>query len=231
MLDNNNHLVEVLCGMRFDSTKNEWDSTFFGKFHDRISQYGFVEKEERKEFRVEFNLNKKVPIGNPGVEETGIKMVFKNPIQKSAITLSEGYISFHKLAPYENWDDLINTIAKPILKEYKELGIGNGIVEVQCLYLNKFEVSLENPASNYFHFLPEIINSSQKNILFQSKYDLGNNSIINLSLRGNFEQSKGDLFFECSCSTTPLADEDVFDLASISHTETNKVFKSVYKNK
>jgi hypothetical protein len=50
------HVVEVLCSLKFEPSKNDWDSTYFGKFHDKIIPLGYTEKQEQKEMTFEVNV-------------------------------------------------------------------------------------------------------------------------------------------------------------------------------
>jgi hypothetical protein len=45
-LTQNHHLTEVICGFWFDPASNVWDSTYFGKYYEKIGALGYNEKQE-----------------------------------------------------------------------------------------------------------------------------------------------------------------------------------------
>ena len=131
------HVVEVLCSLKFEPSKNDWDSTYFGKYHDKIIPLGYTEKEEQKEFTVQMDLKS----GNVKQEkDSAIRLVFRNMVEKTAIIIGAHFISFHKLRPYSNWDDLINNVLLPGLERYQQLGLGKNLKQLQCTYINKMQL-------------------------------------------------------------------------------------------
>lgn len=224
-MPNHQQLTEVLCAVWFDPAQNDWDSTYFGKYYEKIAHLGYTDKKEQKqiEFRLEpAKKNSEYTEGNP-------RMVFVNPVSNSAIILSAHFISFHKLHPYESWERLITEIANPGLKIYKELGLGKGIKEVQSLYLNRLLLTENEKITNHFNFLPTIEESVESNILFQAKYDMAEGKILQLKLNGNRIQDKIDLIFECSCFAQVYKNDDFSTLAEKAHKQVNIAYKQIVK--
>jgi len=226
---NNEHLVEVLCAIKFDPSQNEWDSTFFGKYHEIIEKRGFTEKKEQKQIEFDVEVSPAQHPSNIKEGKSQIQMIFSNPTQKSAIILKENFISFHKLAPYSNWDTLIAEIVNPALLEYRSLGVGKGIVEVQCLYLNKYVIEKDKTISEYLTFLPIIPNSREAQVVFQGKYDLDQNNSVQLKLQMNANNpSVKEAFFECSSFANALSPtEDFMVLAKKAHDNANSIYKLI----
>jgi uncharacterized protein (TIGR04255 family) len=225
MPTNNEHIVEVLFAMWFNPQSNEWDSTYFGKYHDKILPLGYTEKVEQKQVELQVNLD--INQSAPVVKDNGIRMVFRNPQHKSAIVLADHYISFHKLAPYSTWDELMQMVEESY-KLYKDLGIGKDLREVQCLYLNKWELKSGESISRYFNFLPNIAEGNEANVLFQAKYDMPDN--INVQLKLNkIPKANGsrDLTFECSTFAKNNLSEDYQILAQKAHDSANDVYLQI----
>lgn len=230
---NNQHLVEVLCAIKFDPSQNEWDSTFFGNFHELIKKRGYTEKKEQRhlQFQVEVKPTQDQPIIK---EEQGeLRMVFSNPLQKSAIILADNFVSFHKLAPYDTWDSFIKEVVNPGLEDYFQLGLGKGISEVQCLYLNKYKLEQGEGITKYFKFLPIIKGSKETQVVFQGKYDIGSDSFIQLKLNANENQETGrTVFFECSCFVSASSEQrDFVTLAQKAHDNANGAYRNVINDK
>ncbi len=228
MPETNQHIVEVLCAMWFDPKQNEWDSTYFGKYHDKIVGLGYTEKQEQKqvELRVEFKAE------NPTseIKENGAKMVFRNPEQQTAIILTSHYISFHKLAPYDNWDYLVNTVVNPCFKLYQEIGLGRGLLEVQCLYLNRWSMLEGETISKYFNFLPLIEEGKESTVLFQAKYEMHDNISVQLKLNSAPQPNKtAFLSFECSTFAKSTQSDNYRSLAAKAHDQANSVYQKIIR--
>lgn len=229
MPDNNNHIVEVLCAMWFEPSENEWDSTYFGKYHDKIIQEGFTQKQEQKQFELKFQIDPQTSENTKAVSEaTQARMAFKNPAAASAITLSPHFISFHKLAPYTNWTDLMTNIVAPNLIHYQELGLGKGLKEIQCLYLNKYQLPKGGRISDIFNFVPLIEEGTETNLSFQAKYKMSDNSFIQLKLRGQATISENiNFYFECSSFVKSSAGSDYHALSMKAHDQANRVYNKI----
>lgn len=229
------HLAEVLCGFWFRKESNTWDSTCFGKFFDQIYKLGYVEKQEQKavQFKVELNPHKEIPI--PEMSEGDVRMIFKNPQKNAAIILSNNFISFHKLPDYKDWSTFINEIVKPGLNVYKEIGLGKDLVQVQSLYLNKYEFSIDKQLSDVFSFLPKTVEFGigfENNLSFQSQYELAPNISVILKLNCHSDSIKKEksAFLECTsfARNTGADSEDV--LIKSAHDKTNQVFRKIVKS-
>jgi uncharacterized protein (TIGR04255 family) len=222
----NEHIVEVLFAMWFDPKSNDWDSTYFGKYHDRIQPLGYTEKQEQKQMEFQLDLSTRQP--NSQIREGGIRMIFRNPTLKTAIILANHYISFHKLAPYNSWEDLMESVVDKGLQLYQELGIGNVLWEVQCLYLNRWELKADESISKYFNFLPNINEGKESNVLFQAKYEIPDNISAQLKLNSTPKpDGSRDLSFECSTFAKAISSTDYRILGKNAHDKANNVFQKI----
>lgn len=230
-MSNNQHLVEVLCAIRFDPNKNDWDSTYFGLFYELVKNRGYIERKEQRQ--VGFQLNVKPSDNQPIIKETPSqsRMVFSNLQLKSAIIMGENFISFHKLSPYENWEKLVVDIVQPGLEEYRQIGLGNGIIEVQCLYLNKYRLEAGESVTKYFNFFPNIPESKETQVSFQGRYEIDPNTFVQLRLNTTLnQQSFKDVFFECSGFVSVSQEaEDFKVLAQKAHDSANNIYKNIIK--
>lgn len=226
MATQNEHIVEVLCAMWFDPKSNEWDSTYFGKYYDKIVNLGYTEKQEQKQVELQLELNLKQSSSH--LKEGNTRMIFRNPDLKTAIILSDHYISFHKLPPYGTWEGLMETVVAKGLELYQELGLGKDLKEVQCLYLNRWELNDGEKISKYFNFLPSIENGKEANVLFQANYEMADNISVQLKLNST-PKSNGnkDLSFECSSFAKSLTSNDFRTLATKAHDQANNVYRKI----
>lgn len=229
MAGNNAHIVEVLCALWFDEKTNDWDSTYFGKFHEKIEPLGYTIKEEKKKVEITVELKANNPI--PQVTEGQTQMIFRNPNLGTAIILSAGFISFHKLTPYKDFKQLLAEIITPILNIYYKIGQGNNLKEVQWLYLNKYSLSSDQKISSVLKFWPSIDDGVETNISFQTKYELDEGITAQLRLNGN-RDSRGirELFFECSTFVKSSKDNnDVVALANKAHESVNVIYDKLIR--
>lgn len=229
-MSNNQHLVEVLCAIRFDVTKNEWDSTFFGKYYELIKERGYTERKEQRQ--VELQVQVKASDNQSIIQENPpqIRMAFSNPNLKSAIIMGNNFISFHKLAPYETWEKLISDIVQPGLTEYHQIGLGKGITEVQCLYLNRYQLEEGQSVTEYFNFLPNISGSKEGQVSFQARYEFDSETFVQLKLNKLGSSPSPTLFFECSSFVSVLDDQvDFLSVAQKAHDSANTVYRNVIK--
>lgn len=226
MLTNNEHIVEVLFAMSFNPNTNDWDSTYFGKFHDKISPLGYTEKQEQKKVEVKFELTADKP--SPELKESGIRMIFRNPELKTAIILTDHYISFHKLTPYNNWDHLLDSVVAPAFELYQQLGLGKDLLEVQCLYLNRWELKAGETVSKYFNFLPTVENGLEENVLFQSNYQMSDNISVQLKLNSTPKPNGNrDLSLECSSFAKATSTDNFRTLGNKAHDQANNVYQKI----
>lgn len=234
--NNKHHLTEVLCGFWFNPSSNVWDSTFFGKFHEKIEPLGYKDKQEQKGFQVKFELKAEAGQNVPFSEmnETEPRMVFKNTQSGFAIVMATNFVSFHKLAPYKNWESLMAEQVVPGMKEYHGIGLGNDVAQVQALYLNKYTLQIEDKLSDYFSFIPsvqEFGSGKENNLMFQSQYQLEPNLMQQIKLNAviNLIDKTKDVFLECSCFASPFDGYSWEKLAEQAHDQNNLVFKSITK--
>jgi uncharacterized protein (TIGR04255 family) len=221
MAQTNENIVEVLFAMWFDPNANDWDSTYFGRFHERIIPLGFTQKQEQKEVEIKVGPHHIVP----EVSDGKLKMTFKNPDSKTAVIISDHFISFHKLAPYKDWEQLLNDVVDPCFKIYKELGLGNSLKEVQWLYLNKYQISQQQKISSVVKFWPTIDDGVETNVSFRTRYNLPDGESVQLQLNGNVNpEGLRDLFFECSTFVKAIENSDYRSLAIKAHDAVNKIY-------
>jgi len=140
------------------------------------------------------------------------------------------------LDPYTTWNDLMTNVVTPLLTIYKSLGLGKDIVEVQSLYLNKFDLGKGENISQHFNFLPIIEDSFESSIVFQARYDVPNNLVVQLKLNGNRNPSaeKIQFFFECSSFARPISQNEKNDYLTLSkraHDKVNEVFLKIISEK
>ncbi len=227
-------LVEVLCSFGFEPNANPWDSTFFGEFYDRIKHRGYTEKQEQKgiQFKVEFNPSlPETP--KTSSDETETRMLFRNTGTNSAIILAPHFISFHKLAPYENWEKFREVEIIPGIKDYNEIGLGHrGLRQSQMLYLNQYDIPEGTTLSDSFKFLPSIEEygiGKEKSLRFQSQYEFEPNLIMQIRLNASLNNHKNkDVTLECSCLANNIEGKfDFLTLAEQAHNKNNEVFKVI----
>jgi uncharacterized protein (TIGR04255 family) len=228
-MSNNQHLVEVLCAIRFDPKKNEWDSTFFGRYYELIKNRGYTERKEQRQVELQLQVsshdNKSIIQENP----PQIRMAFSNPESKSAVIMGNSFLSFHKLAPYENWEKLISDIVQPGLADYYQIGLGKGIIEVQCLYLNRYMIEEGQSVAKYFNFLPNISGSKEGQISFQARYEIDSETFVQLKLN-KVGSPLPMLFFECSSFVSVQQDQGEFlTHAQKAHDSANAVYGNIIK--
>lgn len=227
MAENNEHIAEVMCAMWFEPGANEWDSTFFGKYHTEILPMGYTEKQEQKQVEFKIEMSPK-PV--PEYTEGKIRMIFRNPTRRTAIILSEHYISFHKLAPYDTWEQLMKDVVEPGFELYQKIGLGKMLKEVQCLYLNRHTLLPDQNIKSVFRFWPSIEEGFESNILFQTKYEMNNGVSVQLKLNGAADKDMvRNLFFECTTFAKADSGSDFRNLATKAHDYANKVYDTLMK--
>jgi uncharacterized protein (TIGR04255 family) len=232
MAETNTHIVEVLFAMWFKPNLNEWDSTYFGRYFERISALGYTEKQEQKQIEVKFEMGPKAGTPPAIKEGNSIRMVFKNPTKKTAIILSDNFISFHKLPPYENWQHLMSEIVEPGFEAYKKLGLGKGLKEVQSLYLNKYVLDKDQSLASVIKFWPVIDQGFESGILFQTKYEMPEGVSIQIKLNGTaiISTGKRELNFECSSFVKATEENSDYKILSQkAHDSANSAYEKLMK--
>jgi len=234
--ENDYQLQEVLCAFIFNPNLNAWDSTYFGKYYDAIQNLGFNEKQEQKGFELKFELkadaNKK--ISEPQYNEAEPKMLFKNAEKNYAILMANSYVSFHKLPPYERWENMMKDQIKPGLEQYFKIGLGKDLLQVQMLYLNKYEFDEKEKLSSKFSFIPSIEDFGigiEKNLLLQSQYDLEPNLLMQIQINARLTERKTkEVFLQCSCIAHNKAQKTNWEeIAQQVHDQNNLVFNKITK--
>lgn len=216
----------MLLAVWFDPDSNHWDSTYFGKYHEEIESLGFTEKQEQNKVELKFEVGQANP---PEVKEVGQRMVFRNPQVQSAIVLAEHYVSFHKLAPYYSWAQLMNEIVDPAYQLYQKIGLGKNIREVQCLYVNRFLFEANKPVSGFFTFLPRLEEEGVlEGVTYSSKYRLSQHVTASIELNGAKRQdNRTEVFLQCSTFAQSFQNEQLADLATLAHDQANKLYNQI----
>lgn len=233
------NLTEVLCAFWFDPEKNPWDSTFFGKFHEKIEgDYGFKIKQEQKNIQFQFLVpaDPTKHVTAPKQQELDSRMIFRNEEKQYAVMMAPHYISFHKLSPYDSFEKMKEEIIDPLVPIYKELGLGKGLKQAQMLYINGYSFGEGANLSDTFQFLPAIDKigiGTEKTLLFQAQYDLKPNILLQIKLTSVpvIPNPVGkNVFLECGAFATNIkGDEDWVALITQAHDTNNKVFNLITK--
>jgi uncharacterized protein (TIGR04255 family) len=163
-------------------------------------------------------------------KDSAIRFVFRNKTEKTAIIIGAHFVSFHKLAPYTNWDDLINNILIPGFEKYQELGLGNSLKQVQCTYINKIQLQEGQHAFDKFKILAPPPGAQESSIAFQGNYEI--TPLVRASLKLNWnkaakEPQKG-LFFECTTFVKANGSTEYVKIAKEAHDQAN-VFYGPYQ--
>lgn len=182
----NNHLLEVNCGFHFTINNSNWDSTYFGQFYDKIKDFGFNEKIERKGIHVTIKEDKELTKSRIASQEVEDQVVFKNSNKGLAIILAKDKISFHSLGKYINWFNFSNDFIKPMFEIYLNLGLGIGNVKCNVVYLNRFLIDKNSKISQHLSFFNEIENVGSIYEIDSNFQRVFKKEDLTLLLRGNY---------------------------------------------
>lgn len=227
------NLTEVLCSFSFDSNIDQWDSTYFGKFYDKIKSRGYTEKQEQKGVQFKFEIKAKEPlISQASTDQTETRMIFRNLKDNTAIILAPYYISFHKLEPYESWEKFRDTEVVNGMNDYISIGLGSSLKQAQMLYLNRYEFDSGTGLSEKFRFLPAVEKfgiGKEKSLRFQSQYEFEPNLLMQIKLNANLlPNSLKEVILECTCLAKTTKNSDTFlSLVELAHSKNNEVFKAI----
>lgn len=182
----NNHLLEVNCGFHFDINDSKWDSTYFGQFYDKIKEFGFNEKIERKGIQVTIKEDKEETKSRIASQEIEDQVVFKNVNKGLAIILAKDKLSFHSLGKYIDWENFSTVFIKPMFEIYLNLGLGNGRVRCNVVYLNRFIIDRNSKISEHLNFINEINNLEDVYEVDSNFQRVFKKNELTLLLRGNY---------------------------------------------
>ncbi len=177
-------ITEAVCAFRFDPSLNPWDVTFLSHYYDLIEPEGFKKKQEIKPFQLSFQVNSNEVSSQPNIQHGEIQMVFKTDDEKHAVLMGNNYISFHTLNHYSGWDIFKPQIISTYIKMYFSLGLGNGLVSAQMIFINNFNLENDKSLSDYLTFVPNMKDfggGEETSHFFQSNYRIEPNK--NLSLK------------------------------------------------
>ncbi len=223
----NKHLQEVLCTYRFIQGAKKWDSTYFGQLFDKIVNDGFTERQEKK--GIVFEVTASINSGGaqaPIVQEAESQMIFRNPSKNHAITMGNQFISFHIVSTYENWEAFNETLMKPFMEKYIELGIYEKILSCQVVYLNRFELPDQDDLSKYFSVISPPFKQFGKevNVQLTKNYITSNGIVLNLRVQPQPAiPNVKNLMLECGATGTIPQGRAINEWKSISQDVKNPV--------
>lgn len=186
----NKHLTEIVCSFSFSNEENsKWDVGFFGQYFDKVSQWGFTNREDRKGFQIQFsgNIQELMNPSKPVFQETETQMLYKNDDKSQAIILGNKMLSFHVLKNYTKWDDFKNKLISPGFKDYLDLKLPSQVQTCHFTYLNKFEFAKEENLSDFFTLIAPSLASlgDERGTTIDTKYQVSNGIIIIIRLFAN----------------------------------------------
>jgi len=232
----NKHLLEVACTFNYELSEDDWDSSYFGVFYEKIKTKGFTEKEERKGIQIKFNGSDK-GLQNTSLKEVEPKMIFRNKTDGYAIVFGPNSISFNKLGNYTDWETFKNSFLIEFFKIFQELGLDIVIQNAQITYLNKFLIDSNNELSDYFKLISKINSFGvEQNCTIQRSFIVDDK--ISLFGKLNYkcnENVQKEVYLECgSKSLTPLTLEhstDLINLATITKQPVRDFFDQIITDK
>ncbi len=226
----NEHLLEVNCGFHFIDEQQNWDSTCFGIFYDKIKVLGFTDKVERKGIQITIGDGQDIK-SKIASQETEDQFIFKNPIKNNAIILSKNRVSFHSVK-YNGWDNFSREFIKPMFNKYRELNLGYGRFRCNVVYLNRFNFENNNKISDYLKCLNdlEIDDYVEVDSKFQRIFKIDNG--ILLLLRGNLiiEQTLDKRFIHLECGSfldaKDINNDTILDIIDSCHLPVRDLFEN-----
>ena len=207
-------ITEAVCAFRYNPDLNNWDLTKYAEFYNEIRNDGFEKKQEIRPLQLSFQLK---PNELPAVQQMNqgeINMVYKNDDDSSAILLGNNYISFHTLNHYPGWEIFHSELISPYIAKYFEIGLGNGLISAQMIYINTFDINYGKNLSDYLNFIPRMENlgtGDELSHLFQSLYDISPNKKLQLKTILNVQppEKTKKVVFECNCISSNSSTLDV----------------------
>jgi len=228
----NNHLLEVNCGFHFTINNSVWDSTYFGQFYDKIKDSGFNEKIERKGIQVTIKEDKDSTKSRMASQEVEDQVIFKNSNKGLAVILAKDKISFHSLGKYTNWSNFSIDFIKPMFEIYSNLGLGNGNVICNVIYLNRFILDKDSKISQQLNFLNEIDNIGNAYEIDSNFQRVFKKEDLTLLLRGNYKIDKNTtnkiLNFECGSiiDVPQVTNESLLHIIDKAHLPIRELFEN-----
>lgn len=228
----NNHLLEVNCGFHFTINNSNWDSTYFGQFYDKIKDFGFNEKIERKGIQVTIKEDKEATKSRIASQEVEDQVIFKNSTKGLAIILAKDKISFHSLGKYINWSVFSKEFIKPMFEVYLNLGLGNGNVRCNVVYLNRFMIDNKSKISQHLNFFNEIDNLGDVYEIDSNFQRVFKKNDLTLLLRGNCVVDKNTsnkvINLECGSiiDTEQVSNNNLLDIIDKVHYPIRELFEN-----
>jgi len=225
----NHKVTEAVCAFRFDPNRNPWDITYFASYFNLIKGDGFVKKNEIKPFQLSFQIKPNEGTTNPQMQQGEIQMVFKNEGDTYAILMGNNYISFHTINHYDGWDKFKPEVIEKFLVKYFSLGLGNGLVSAQMIYVNNFGLEQEKDLSDYLNFVPKMQDFGEGDEIshfFQSNYSIAPNKQLSLKTILNPEANTKTkrVILECNCVATSSNDSTWGQLSDDAHKSARNAF-------
>ncbi len=231
----NKHLVEVNCGFQFLAETSAWDSIYFGQFYDKIKPLGFTERQERKGIQINFQgnfLDSKPPVTSSNVED---HVIFTDSSKGWAVMIGRNRISFHIVRNYAGWDTLVNGIMKPVLKEYRELGLGNGVRNCSVVYLNSFTKGISEKLSDFFTVISPLEQKfGLETSTFVQRMIYNKKNLLITKLNSMVNQQVQNITLECGAICTNqecMNSTDLIYQANQTHEPVKGFFEAIITNK
>ena len=225
------HIIEVYCSLTFNPNVNDWDSTYFGKYHDKLIGLGYTEKQEKKNINVHIDI-KPGSQSLPPKREESINFIFRNKQKMSAILIGPHFVSFHKLAPYTNYKDLVDDILTPGLEKYKELGIGKELSKVQFTYINRMPIEDQfKGVYEKFKIIEPIEGVIEEAMNFQGSYAFpdGVKGIFRLNWNRLGKDPSKAILFECTTFVNATKESTLLELINSTHHRANELYAQIKK--
>ncbi|MEK7433273.1 MAG: TIGR04255 family protein [Cyanobacteriota bacterium] len=234
----NHKITEALCAFRFESTIDNIGISLFGEYFNKIKSDGFIHQKDFEPLKFSFQINPSDRSSQNKIEEDNLTMLFTNSEKNFSILIRQNYISFHALKnSYSGWDNFFNNYVKVYLEKYLELESNVSIKNTQMLYLNNFEIDINENLSDYLNCVPNSQNfgeSSEFYLLSQSNYKIKPNLdvILKTGLKIEDSTSLKKITLECNCiSHKNNVNDDWVKLINQSHDKAYDVFVKVTNDK
>ncbi|MDZ4758626.1 MAG: TIGR04255 family protein [Bacteroidota bacterium] len=195
----NNHLIEVSCGFEFPEETTTWDSTYFGRYFEKIKSLGFNQRTERKGVQIKFEANlidaSKEPFTTSQAED---QVIFRDEEKGLAVLIGKGRISFHCVKNYMGWEGFLNEVIKPYSELYKTLDLGNGKRQCSIVYLNRFNKEVGDGLSDYFTLISPLEQKFGAEIITSVQRIISNkNNLLISKLNSQVIQNIQNINLEC----------------------------------
>jgi uncharacterized protein (TIGR04255 family) len=224
----NHKITEALCAFHFDTSKeDEWNVGKFADFFKKIEIYGFSESQQIKPKHFQIELNQGIPKYQQ--TEGELKILYQSKDNTQASIMSQGYVSFHALQSYNGWEFFLpNT--QNILEAYQSIKLGKSLKKVQMIYINTFQIGIEENVSDYATFVPEIRDFEQGREVghnFQSSFKIGADTDLVVTTLCNSELNHKNIQLIIDCTVAINTTNDWQKAMNNAHDICVKFFKNI----